>query len=180
MFTINGNLKIWENIGGAFNIALDPYALDSLGKRSDKFQWTEKKQLLRFQTGNISLNATFQGKVKQFLKIRIKDSRRAIMFLMILDQYYDFNNPGVLRLLIPLRFHLRKQPICVIPSFQNTITLYRWRCKPYSEMEVVEFRFRFSFETTYTNYGSCNARFALLGAELQLDRLSCGLPTIYD
>lgn len=93
VFTINGNLKIWENIGGAFNVVLDPYALDSLGKRSDKFQWTEKKQLLRFQTGNISLNATFQGKSKAVPQNTDKGFKKGDYVSYDPYQYYDFNIP---------------------------------------------------------------------------------------
>jgi hypothetical protein len=93
VFTINGNMKIWENIGGAFNVVLDPYALDSLGNRSDNFQWKERKQLLRFQTGNVTLNATFQGKHKASTTNADKGFKKGDYVSSDPYLYYDFNIP---------------------------------------------------------------------------------------
>jgi lipopolysaccharide assembly outer membrane protein LptD (OstA) len=93
VFSINGNMKIWENFGGSFNVFLDPYALDSLGKRTDKFQWTERKQLLRFQTGNISLNATFQGKSKATPQKTDKGFKKGDYVSYDPYLFYDFNIP---------------------------------------------------------------------------------------
>lgn len=62
--TMSGTMRVLENISGSFNVVLDPYALDSAGRRSNTFQYKLNKQLLRFQSGNVSVNATFQGKSK--------------------------------------------------------------------------------------------------------------------
>ncbi|HEY0261717.1 MAG TPA: putative LPS assembly protein LptD, partial [Chitinophagales bacterium] len=64
VITMNGSVRILDYLSGTFNIVLDPYALDSTGKRSNTFQYKINKQLLRFQNGNVSLNTTFQGKSK--------------------------------------------------------------------------------------------------------------------
>lgn len=91
---INGNIKIWENISGAFNMIFDPYALDSLGVRTNDFQYNKNKQILRFQTGNISLNARFQGKSKQNTT---PQSQQGFMKGDYVSYdpylYYDFNIP---------------------------------------------------------------------------------------
>lgn len=62
--TMSGNMRVLENISGTFNVVLDPYALDSSGRRSNTFQYSIDKKILRFQSGNISVNAMFQGKSK--------------------------------------------------------------------------------------------------------------------
>lgn len=64
-FLINGNFNFWENFGGNFNLVFDPYAVDSVGVRTNTFQYDKNKQILRFQQGNITLSGRFAGKAKQ-------------------------------------------------------------------------------------------------------------------
>jgi hypothetical protein len=90
---INGNIRIWENFGGAFNVVLDPYALDSLGVRTNDFQYNKNKQFLRFQTGNISLNARFQGKSKQADATPVEGFMKGDYVSYDPYLYYDFNIP---------------------------------------------------------------------------------------
>ena len=91
--TMNGNMRVLENISGSFNVVLDPYALDSAGRRSNTFQYSLDKKLLRFQSGNVSVNATFQGKSKGGTTEATKGFVKRDYVSYDPYLYYDFNIP---------------------------------------------------------------------------------------
>ena len=62
---ISGSMRFLENISGSFSFDLDPYALDSLGRKSNKFYWKTNHQLLRLSSANFSLDARLRSKAVQ-------------------------------------------------------------------------------------------------------------------
>lgn len=92
-FLINGNFRFWDNLGGAFNLVFDPYALDSLGQRTNTFQYNKNKQPLRFQTGSIALNARFAGKAKPNTTAQNQGFVKGDYVSYNPYLFYDFNIP---------------------------------------------------------------------------------------
>jgi hypothetical protein len=56
--------KIFNLINLNFNAVFDPYAVDSLNRKINTFQWTKNHQLLRFSTANISASLALHSKPK--------------------------------------------------------------------------------------------------------------------
>jgi hypothetical protein len=92
-FLINGNFNFWENLRGNFNLVFDPYALDSLGIRTNTFQYDVNKQILRFQQGNITLSGRFAGKAKQNTNSAQTGFIKGDYVSYDPYMFYDFNIP---------------------------------------------------------------------------------------
>ena len=92
---INGSMRILENISSTFNMAFDPYAINSNGVRYNTFYWQTNHELMRFTTATASLNATFHGKPKpQPAQSMTKTQRMLADYVSYNpDDYYDFDIP---------------------------------------------------------------------------------------
>lgn len=64
IITIGGSLRFLENLRGSFNLSFDPYALDSIGNRTNTFQYSINKHLTRLSAANFSIEGSLRGKAK--------------------------------------------------------------------------------------------------------------------
>jgi hypothetical protein len=108
-FAINGSMRIWENITANFNVDLDPYSVDSTGKRVNTFYWNTHHQLLRFNTANFSVNANFHSKPHQANKNVDMPARPKFLDYISTDpdEYYHFDIPWTFNL--SYNFRINKQ-----------------------------------------------------------------------
>jgi hypothetical protein len=59
---INASTRITDKLNLNFNVIMDPYSLDTLGRATNSFYWREKRRLFRLSTMNISLNGQVSSK----------------------------------------------------------------------------------------------------------------------
>lgn len=92
----NATMKIWDNISATFDMSMDPYAVGMNGGRINRFYFdVTHKGLLRFNTANVSLNATFHGKAKPSTLPPLNKAQRMVADYVTYnpDDYYDFDVP---------------------------------------------------------------------------------------
>jgi len=73
--SMRGSTTIFDKTSVNFGATLDPYAIDKVtGQRINTFEIIENKNLLRFTTGNISLNTSFdQNTISDFFNYKKED-----------------------------------------------------------------------------------------------------------
>lgn len=78
---------------------LDPYALDSEGRKIDEFLWTQERKLGRLTNAQISLSTSLNGKsTRNKKKSEEFDDQEFVQIRQNLDQYVDFDIPWDVRL----------------------------------------------------------------------------------
>lgn len=100
-FTIRANSSAIPNININFSMDLDPYAIDSFGRRYNTFLWKAKKQLLRVSNANISIGGVLQSKKRVGSTTgntpnSTEEERRFIQENT--NAYYDFTIPWTIRI----------------------------------------------------------------------------------
>ena len=93
-FNINGSMKLLDNLSSSFGMQFDPYAYGANG-RYNTFYWQTNHQLMRFNSANLSLNASFHGKPKPVAPQALNKANRMIADYVSYnpDDYYDFDIP---------------------------------------------------------------------------------------
>jgi hypothetical protein len=106
-FNIRANSRAIPHIDINFSMQLDPYAIDSNGRRYNTFLWNEQKKLLRITNTNVSIGGTLQSKKRintgNGTENTTDEERRMIQDNM--NYYYDFTIPWTAR--IGYNFNLR-------------------------------------------------------------------------
>lgn len=63
--TINGRTQLFEKVSILFGGGIDPYALDSAGRKVNRFMWDTNKQLGRLTAANLAISFSLNSKKKQ-------------------------------------------------------------------------------------------------------------------
>jgi hypothetical protein len=86
VFSFSGGTTLFEKIKVDFSGSLDPYTLNSEGKRVDKFEYEINKKLGRFTTGKISVNTSLNNEMFSKFFDSEKDNEEEN------DEYYNYFN----------------------------------------------------------------------------------------
>lgn len=99
-FSIRANSSAIPHININFSMELDPYAVDSNGRKYNTFLWTQQKKLLRITNTNLSIGGTIQSKKRINTSVNNEnttaDERSYIQDNI--NSYYDFTIPWTIRM----------------------------------------------------------------------------------
>lgn len=59
---INASTHITDKLNLSFNVSMDPYSIDSLGRQTNTFYWRERRRFFRLTSMNISLSGSIHSK----------------------------------------------------------------------------------------------------------------------
>ncbi|MBP7389668.1 MAG: hypothetical protein KA841_04640, partial [Chitinophagales bacterium] len=90
--------KVFNLINLNFNAQFDPYAVDTLNRRINKFEWDENRKLLRFSSANIGASTTLHSKPKSTPNTDNAPKFTADYVSYNPNQVYDFDIPWSLSL----------------------------------------------------------------------------------
>ncbi len=90
---INGRTVLLDRLNINFGTSFDPYVLDSIGRKIDKFEYTENKRLSRLTSANISAGVSLNSKRKETLNTTKGTEAEREQILKNQNAYVDFTVP---------------------------------------------------------------------------------------
>jgi len=100
--SVQGRTKLWKNMSLMYSSRWDPYALDSLGDRTSRYEWDVNRRLFRLDNTSWNLSFSLKFSDKDFEK-KEKESSKATEDEMDdintnIDSYVDWNIPWSLNM----------------------------------------------------------------------------------
>ncbi len=92
--TINGRTQLFEKVSLLFGGGIDPYALDSAGRKINRFMWNTNKQIGRLTAANLAISFSLNSKKKSGLTSSKKATDEELnMIQKDHGNFADFNVP---------------------------------------------------------------------------------------
>jgi hypothetical protein len=73
--SLSGRTTIWKNIDLKYSSLWDPYVLDSAGRRTNTFEWTQNRRLFRKSNTTWALSLSLRLSDKDFKKKKDKEEK---------------------------------------------------------------------------------------------------------
>lgn len=92
--TINGRTQLFEKVSLLFGGAIDPYALDTAGRKINQFLWDTNKQLGRLTAANLAISFSLNSKKKSSASSSKKATDEELQMIQRdRGNFADFNVP---------------------------------------------------------------------------------------
>jgi hypothetical protein len=92
--TINGRTQLFEKVSLLFGGGIDPYALDSAGRKINRFMWDTNKQIGRLTAANLAISFSLNSKKKSSTSSSKKATDEELnMIQRDRGNFADFNVP---------------------------------------------------------------------------------------
>jgi hypothetical protein len=92
--TINGRTQLFDKVSLLFGGAIDPYAIDTAGRKINQFMWDTQKQIGRLTAANIAISFSLNSKKKSSVTSSKKATDEELnMIQRDRENFADFNVP---------------------------------------------------------------------------------------
>lgn len=92
--TINGRTQLFEKVSLLFGGGIDPYALDTAGRKINRFMWDTNKQIGRLTAANLAISFSLNSKKKSGVTSSKKATDEELnMIQRDRENFADFNVP---------------------------------------------------------------------------------------
>jgi hypothetical protein len=92
--TINGRTQLFDKVSLLFGGAIDPYAIDTAGRKINQFMWDTQKQIGRITAANIAISFSLNSKKKSSVTSSKKATDEELnMIQRDRENFADFNVP---------------------------------------------------------------------------------------
>jgi len=92
--TINGRTQLFDKVSLLFGGAIDPYAVDTAGRKINKFTWDTQKQIGRLTAANMAISFSLSSKKKSSVTSSNKGTEEELnMIERDRENFADFNVP---------------------------------------------------------------------------------------
>jgi hypothetical protein len=87
---VTGSTTLFKSLRMSYNAVVDPYAVDSIGSKINRFVWQDSSKIGRITSANLTLSYRLNSKSKSKTK---KDKEKTDQLIGYPDNYVDFDIP---------------------------------------------------------------------------------------